>query len=47
VSLIHTLKTCNKLNNIAEKISYIDISSMKIFDGKKSPLDKGIKRWKS
>lgn len=42
----HTLDTCKKLNSVCSKVSYIDVSKIKVFQDKCSPCDKGIRKWK-
>lgn len=42
----HTMKTCKALKSVVNKVSYIDVSKIKVFDGKNSPCDKGIKKWR-
>lgn len=46
VGIEHTLKTCKKLKDICSKVSYIDVSKIKVFQGKNSPCDKGIRKWR-
>lgn len=41
----HTYKTCKQLQGIAKKISYVDVSKIRLYDGKNAPVDKGLKRW--
>ena len=42
----YTYETCEKLKGVANKISYIDVSKIKLYDGKNAPVDKGLKRWR-
>lgn len=42
----HTLQTCKKLKGVCKKVSYIDVSKIKVFQEKNSPCDKGIRKWR-